>query len=533
MSKLFRSSLITSVATFMSRILGLIRDVFIAGILGAGQSSDVFFFAQRIPNFLRRLFAEGAFSQAFVPVMAEFKAKKDKEGLNDLISHTSGTLGALVFLITILGMLGSHVVTAIFGWGWFEEWLHDGPEGGKFVQASFLLKITTPYLFFITLTAVSGAILNTFEKFLIPAITPCLMNLCMIASCICIAPYTEDPNFALSLGFLAGGVVQFAFQLPFLYRLGCLVKPKISWNHPGVAKIRKLMLPAIFSVSVSQINLIINTIIATNLATGAISYLYYSDRLLEFPIGIFGVAIGTVILPALSRQFAKKDNDGYVKTMDWGIRLVLLLGFPAMMGIIMLREPIVRVLYMRGEFGLDAAGHVGLSVIASVSGLWAIMLVRVLAPGFNARQDTATPVRYGIISMITNICCSLIIVFPLEKYLEIDGGLGYGYLGLALATTVSAVLNATLLLCGLARKNIYHVSRSTVLFIIKLLAGTAIMSVGLSFIREYFAENIEAWASLGLLVSIVYLSVLIVAGALIYFVSLFALGIRPSHLRGV
>ena len=283
----------------------------------------------------------------------------------------------------------------------------------------------------------------------------------------------------------------------------------------------------------SQINLIINTIIATNLATGAISYLYYSDRLLEFPIGIFGVAIGTVILPALSRQYAKKDNDGYVKTMDWGIRLVLLLGFPAMMGIIMLREPIVRVLYMRGEFGLDAAGHVGLSVIASVSGLWAIMLVRVLAPGFNARQDTATPVRYGIISMITNICCSLIIVFPLEKYLEIDGGLGYGYLGLALATTVSAILNATLLLSGLARKNIYRVSRSTVLFIIKLLAGTAVMSVGLSFIRECFAENIEAWASLGLLVSIVYLAVLIAAGALIYFVSLLAFGIRPSHLRGV
>ena len=245
------------------------------------------------------------------------------------------------------------------------------------------------------------------------------------------------------------------------------------------------------------------------------------------------MAIGTVILPALSRQYAKKDNDGYVKTMDWGIRLVLLLGFPAMMGIIMLREPIVRVLYMRGEFGLDAAGHVGLSVIASVSGLWAIMLVRVLAPGFNARQDTATPVRYGIISMITNICCSLIIVFPLEKYLEIDGGLGYGYLGLALATTVSAILNATLLLSGLARKNIYRVSRSTVLFIIKLLAGTAVMSVGLSFIRERFAENIEAWASLGLLVSIVYLAVLIAAGALIYFVSLLAFGIRPSHLRGV
>ncbi len=531
MSKLFRSSIITSLATFMSRILGLIRDVCIANLLGAGQSSDIFLFAQRIPNFLRRLFAEGAFSQAFVPVMSEFKAKKDQEGLKDLISNTSGTLGAVVFIITVIGMLGSSVITAVFGWGWFQEWL-ENPGEGKFTQASFLLKITTPYLFFITLTAVSGAILNTFEKFLIPAITPCLMNLCMIASCFVLKDYFEDPNLALSIGFMTGGVVQFLFQLPFLYKLGCLVIPRFSWNHPGVTKIRKLMIPAIFSVSVSQINLIINTIIATKLTTGAISYLYYSDRLLEFPIGIFGVAIGTVILPALSRQFAKKDLDGYVKTLDWGIRLVLLLGFPAMMGIIMLREPIIRVLYMSGEFGLDAAGHVSLSVIASVSGLWAIMLVRVLAPGFNARQDTATPVRYGIISMVTNIICSLIIVFPIEYWLLVGGNSGYGYLGLALSTTLSSIVNASLLLRGLAKKNIYHISRNTVIFVLKLLAGTIVMSMVLMFLKGCFAADAAEWAGISHISSIVYLVCLVASGAAVYFVTLLLLGIRPSQLKG-
>ena len=304
MSRLFRSSVITAVATFMSRILGLVRDIFTAHLVGAGVSADIFFFANRIPNFLRRLFAEGAFSQAFVPVMSEFKANKTDAETKELVSNITGTLGALVFIITIIGMIGSSVITAIFGWGWFMEWLNGTPEGIKFVRASLLLKITFPYLFFITLTAVSGAILNTYEKFLIPAITPCLMNLSMIACCVWVAPLTDDPNLALAIGVFIGGVVQFIYQLPFLYKLGCLVMPKFKWNHPGVKKVRQLMLPAIFSVSVSQINLIINTVIASFLTTGAISYLYYSDRLLEFPIGVFAVAIGTVILPALSRQHA-------------------------------------------------------------------------------------------------------------------------------------------------------------------------------------------------------------------------------------
>ena len=532
MSRLFRSSVITAVATFMSRILGLVRDIFTAHLVGAGVSADIFFFANRIPNFLRRLFAEGAFSQAFVPVMSEFKANKNDAETKELVSNITGTLGALVFIITIIGMIGSSVITAIFGWGWFMEWLNGTPEGIKFVRASLLLKITFPYLFFITLTAVSGAILNTYEKFLIPAITPCLMNLSMIACCVWVAPLTDDPNLALAIGVFIGGVVQFIYQLPFLYKLGCLVMPKFKWNHPGVKKVRQLMLPAIFSVSVSQINLIINTVIASFLTTGAISYLYYSDRLLEFPIGVFAVAIGTVILPALSRQHAANDQENYAKTMDWGIRLVLLLGFPAMMGMIMLREPIIRVLFMRGEFGIEAANHSALSLIASVSGIWAIMLVRVLVPGFNARQDTKTPVKFGIISMGVNIASNLIIVFPLEKYLIIDGSNGYGYIGLAVSTTISAIVNASLLFWGLNKHGIYRTTRTTWFFILKLIIGTAVMSVVIGFFKNYLASDMSDWAGISLMFSIMWLAVLIAAGALVYFLVLLCLGIRPAHLRG-
>ncbi len=532
MSKLFRSSLITAGATFMSRILGLIRDIFIAQLLGAGQSSDVFFFAQRIPNFLRRLFAEGAFSQAFVPVMAEFRANRSEAETADLISRAAGTLGALVFLVTVAGMIGSGAVTALFGWGWFMDWVSGAPDGAKFLQASFLLKITTPYLFFITLTAVSGAVLNTYDKFLVPAITPCLMNLCMIAACVWLAPRTADPNFALALGFLAGGVVQFLFQLPFLYRLGCLVVPKFGWNHPGVAKIRKLMLPAIFSVSVSQINLIVNTVIASFLVTGSLSYLYYSDRLLEFPIGIFAVAIGTVILPALSRSAAAGDRAGYARTMDWGLRLVLLLGIPAMAGMIALREPIMRVLFMRGEFGVGSAEHAALSLIASVAGLWAIMAVRVLVPGFNARQDTATPVKYGVIAMGVNICTSLVLVYPLEKWPIVGPEGGYGYIALSAATSVSAAVNAFLLLRGLAKKNVYRPGRDTLFFVLKLAAAAAVMFAAVDRLKLAAADGTAAWAETGLGRAALLLALLVAAGAAVYFAVLAALGVRPRHLRG-
>lgn len=527
MARLFRSGIITSAATFMSRILGLVRDIFIANLLGAGLSADVFFFANRIPNFLRRLFAEGAFSQAFVPVMTEFKENRSEEELNDLISKSIGTLGAIVFLVTVIGMIGSSVITALFGWGWFMDYMNDRPNAEKFIQASFLLKITFPYLFFITLTAVSGAILNTYGKFLVPAITPCLLNLSMIFACVCIAPMVADPNTALALGVLIGGVVQFLFQFPFLYKLGKLLLPKFSWNHEGVVKVRKLMIPALFGVSVSQINLLINTMLASFLATGAISYLYYSDRLLEFPIGIFAVAISTVVLPTLSKVHVKGDNEGYAKTMDWAVRMVLTLGIPAMVGMIMLREPIMRVLFLRGAFGVDAAYAASYSLIASVSGLWAIMLTRVLVPGFNAKLDTKTPVKYGMISMVSNMFFNLILVYPMEKLW------GIGYIGLALSTALAAMINVLLLIRGLKSRQIYSITSQTIVFVIKIIISCVVMGVGIYFLKNLCCTSMEMWAETTFIMSTTYLFMLIAVGGLLYGLSMLLCGVRPRHLRGV
>lgn len=525
MSKLFRSGLITSAATFLSRILGLLRDICIANLLGASQSADIFFFANRIPNFFRRLFAEGAFSQAFVPVMTEFKVNKSKEELNELVSKTVGTLSIIVFLVTIIGMLGSSVITAIFGGGWFLDYLNNGPDAQKFVQASFLLKITFPYLFFISLTACAGAILNIYGKFLVPAITPCLLNLCMIFAVLCISKYTSDPNIALAYGMLLGGVVQLLFQLPFLYKVGKLLLPKIGFSHHGVKRIGKLMVPALFGVSVSQVNLLINTVLASFLATGAISYLYYSDRLLEFPIGIFAVAISTVILPSLSNVYVKGDKKEYIETLDWGVRLVLSLGIPAMVGIIVLREPMIRVLFMRGEFGVSDAYHCSLSLIASVSGLWAIMLARVLVQGFTARQDTKSPVRFGVKSMISNVMFNLLIVPPLEYFMP-----GFGYIGLALSTALAAVVNVYLLLRGLSKEGVYSIGKDTVIFITKLIFSAFVMGGSVYITNKYLFGNLQWWANASLMNAICYLSLLIFGGFLCYLLSLFLCRINPLLL---
>lgn len=525
MAKLFRSGLITSTATLMSRILGLVRDICIAHILGASLSADVFFFANRIPNFFRRLFAEGAFSQAFVPVLTEFKENKGEKEVEELISKSFGTLAIVVFLVTLIGVLGSSVITIIFGGGWFIDYLNGEPDGRKFIDASNILKITFPYLFFISLTALSGAILNTYGKFAIPAITPCLLNIAMILAALFLSPFTSDPNYALAWGTLLGGIIQLLFQIPFLYKLGKLTLPKLGFSHEGVRKIGKLMIPAIFGVSVSQINLLINTMLASFLATGAISYLYYSDRLLEFPIGIFAVAISTVILPSLSSVHVKGDNKAFVQTLDWGIKLVLALGIPAMIGMIVLREPILRVLFLRGEFGVDDAFHSSLSMIASLVGLWAIMLTRVLVQGFNAQQDTKTPVKYGVKSMCSNMLFNLILVLPLEYFYP-----SYGYIGLALSTSLAAFVNVFLLLHGLKVHQIYKMSKDTLLFIGKLILSAITMGVIVFFINKYLCGNINDWTALNTFMSIVYLAILILSGAVAYFLTLVVLGVRPLSL---
>lgn len=518
MSKaLLRSGLVVSAMTLVSRVLGLVRDVVIANLLGAGASADVFFFANRIPNFLRRLFAEGAFNQAFIPVMTEYKQTRSFKDTQDLLAAVSGTLGMIVTLVTLVGVMGSGVVTALFGMGWFLEWANDGPEAYKFELASLLLKITFPYLWFISFTAMAGAILNTFGKFAVSSFTPVFLNLAIIAAALWISPRLAEPELGLAIGVFLGGLLQFLFQFPFLWRLRMLVRPRWAWHHPGVVKIRTLMIPALFGVSVSQVNLLFDTVLASFLATGSISYLYYSDRLLEFPLGLFGIAIATVILPALSSRHVEQSKEGFAATMDWGVRMVLLMGFPAMVGLIVLSEPMLRVLFMRGEFGAEEVLAASKSLVAYGVGLQAFMLIKVLAPGYYARQDTKTPVRFGIIAMVANMVFNAMLIFPL------------GYVGLALATAMSGILNASLLAWGLSRRDIYQPSRQTWLFSAKV----ALASAGMAALLWWLSPSLTVWAEWGLLNSSLHLFGYIGAGALCYGILLLVSGVRIKHFKSI
>ena len=514
-SKLLKSGAITASATFMSRILGMFRDIAIASVLGASLSADIYFFANRIPNFFRRLFAEGAFSQAFVPVMSKVKENKEKEELSDLLNKTAGTLGTIVLIVTLAGMILSPVVTAIFGWGWFEAYLNNKEDAQKFIQASYLLKITFPYLLFITLTALTSAVLNVFGKFLIPAITPCVLNIVLISAAFFVAPHFENPNVVLAYAMVVGGILQLCLQIPFILKLKLFIIPKFSWNHDGVKKIRTLMLPAILGISASQINLIVNTALASFLATGAISYLYYSDRLLEFPIGIFAVAISTVILPALSKINITENKEKYVSTLDWGIRLVIFLGIPSMCGLIALREPVLRVIFMRGAFTADHVLLSSASLVASVSGLVAIMMVRVVVQGFAALEDTKTPVKCSLIAIGANIVFNLILVFPLD------------YVGLALSTALAAFVNLSLLIFFLYKKKIYSFSLQTLIFIAKIAISGLIMAVFLRLTSPDFSE----WVNMSTIKAATYLTLYIVAGTVVFLATATVLRIKIKQLK--
>ncbi|KJQ88906.1 MULTISPECIES: murein biosynthesis integral membrane protein MurJ [unclassified Vibrio] len=513
--RLLKSGMIVSAMTLISRVLGLVRDVVVANLMGAGASADVFFFANKIPNFLRRLFAEGAFSQAFVPVLTENHAQGDMDKTRELIARAAGTLGVIVSIVTVLGVLGSGVVTALFGFGWFLDWMHGGPAAEKFELASLMLKITFPYLWFITFVALSGAILNTLGKFAVSSFTPVFLNVMIILAAWFISPQMSQLEIGLAIGVFLGGLVQFLFQIPFLIKAGVMVKPKWGWRDPGVVKIRTLMIPALFGVSVSQINLLFDTFIASFLQTGSISWLYYSDRLLEFPLGLFGIAIATVILPALSRKHVDSQSEGFAHTMDWGVRMVTLLGIPAMLGLMALAKPMLMVLFMRGEFSPQDVHQASLSLLAYASGLLNFMLIKVLAPGYYSRQDTKTPVKYGIIAMVTNMVFNAIFAYF------------YGYVGLAIATALSAFVNMALLYRGLHIAGVYQITKRTVFFIIRLvIAGAAMVAAIL-----WQLEDMSVWLEWSFAHRSGMLGMLIGLGAAVYLAVLFLTGVRLKDLK--
>lgn len=507
MSKqLYKSTAVVSSMTMISRIMGFVRDMLIANLFGVSAATDAFFVAFKIPNFLRRLFAEGAFAHAFVPVMSDYKQSGDQKLFRQFIDRTAGTLTVLLMVITLVGIIAAPLLIVFFAPGFL--W-----EGDQYQLAVSMLRITFPYLLFISLTALAGAILNAHGQFAVSAITPVFLNICMIVAAVWLSPLWSEPIEVLAWSVFAAGVVQLMFQAPALIRLGLLPRLRWGWHDPGVKRILKLMAPAMFGVSVVQVNLLFDTLMASFLPAGSVSWLYYSDRLVEFPLGILGVAVATVILPSLSKHHVAEDTVAFSKALDWGLKLVLLVGLPATLGLVLLAQPLLTTLFQYNEFGANDVEMAGKSLMAFALGLLAFILIKVLAPGFTARQDTKTPVRFGMYSIVSNIVLNMILVYPLA------------HAGVALATTLSAYLNAGLLLMALLKQRIYQPGKHWGAFIFRVVSAGVLMSVFL----QYFVQA-SLWQGWGVSQRGLRLGLVIGLAMLVYLLSLAVSGMKIHHL---
>ena len=513
-SKLLKSGVIVSLMTMLSRVLGLVRDVVFAHSIGAQAGADAFFVAFKVPNFLRRLFAEGAFAQAFVPVLSEYREKGSKAAVQGLIDRICGCLGITLLGITLIVVLGAPAVTLLFAPGFWSD-----PE--KFTLAEQMLRITFPYLLLISLTGFAGAILNSYDQFAPPAFTPVLLNLCLITAAVWVSPLFDPPVIALAWGVLCAGVVQLSFQIPFLYRLKLLPKPKVDFRDEGVKRVLLLMAPAIFGVSVSQINLLLDTVLASFLPTGSISWLYYSDRLVELPLGTIAIAIGTVILPHLSRQYVTENSQLFSRTMDWALRWVLLIGLPSSLALFLLSEQILATLFAYGKTTETDITMASYSLMAYTLGLTAFMLIKVLAPGYFSRQDTKTPVKIGIIAMGLNMVFNLALVIPLHYFWSI------GHVGLALATSLSAWINAGLLLRGLRQRNVYQFEAGWGAYLARLMVANTVMGLCLIGLSTY----LSAWEVQTAGYRIFHTAIYCLAGFTAYLITLILTGFRLHHIR--
>jgi len=491
--------------TLISRILGFVRDLVIARIFGAGLATDAFFVAFKLPNLLRRLFAEGAFSQAFVPILAEYKNRRGEADARLLVDHVAAFLALALFVVTLIGVLAAPAIIYITAPGFAQT-------PGKFNLTVDLLRITFPYIFFISLTAFAGGILNTYSRFSVPAVTPALLNLSFIGFALWGAPHFDPPVTALAWAVLAGGVAQLVFQVPFLARLGLLPRFRLDFKDEGVRRVLRQMGPAVFGVSISQVSLVINVIFASFLVTGSVSWLYYADRLMEFPIGLLGVALGTILLPSLSRYHADSSSRQYSELLDWGLRLTLLLALPAAVALALLAVPLVTTLFHYGAFGVEDVFATRRAVIAYSVGLVALVMVKVLAPGFYARQDIRTPVRIALVTLAVTQALNFILVWPLQ------------HAGLALAIGLGACLNAALLLRGLRSRDIYFPQPGWSVFTFKLALAVYAMAAVLWLIIGPDAS----WFSMGAAARAAKLTWVVLLGAAAYFAALWLLGFRVA-----
>lgn len=492
----------------LSRVLGLIRDQVFAAYFGAGGAQDAFLVAFKIPNFLRRLFAEGAFNQAFIPVLTEYRQAEGDDSVARLVSAVQIYLGAIVGLITILAIAGAPVLAWLFAPGF-----HD--DGTKLVLVSDFLRLTFPYLWFISLTALSTSVLNSYGRFAAPALTPVILNICLISSAIFLTPLFDIPQSGLAAGVLIAGMLQWLFLWPALLKTGVWKPLSSNRQHPGVKKIFVLMLPGMFGVSVSQINLLLDTVLASLLADGSVSWLYYSDRLTELPLGVIGIAIATVLLPRLSSLHVDSDHGRFEKTLAWAIRIVLLIGLPAMVALLILPEVLLTLLFQYDQFTVQDVAKSAQSLAAYAIGLPAFMLIKILAPAFFSRQDTKTPVKIGIRAMVWNMVFNLLLIIPLA------------HAGLALATSLSAWLNALMLARQLKKEDHFPAANLW----LPSITRTSIASIAMAVILLALLQL--SWMQMPgeILGRIGVVASLIVAGAVSYLITLVVAGVRPAELR--
>jgi putative peptidoglycan lipid II flippase len=505
---LLRALATVSGMTLLSRILGFVRDFVIARAFGAGMATDAFFVAFRLPNLLRRMFAEGAFSQAFVPILAEYKNRLGAEATHTLVNRVATLLGLVVAIVAALGALAAPAIIYVSAPGF-------SGDPGKFELTVQLTRITFPYIFFMALVALAGGMLNTWSRFAIPAFTPVLLNLSFIGMALFAAPYFDPPVLALAWAVFIGGALQLALQLRPLRKIGLLPKFDLNLSDPGVRRVMKLMAPALLGVSVSQISLLINTIFASFLQSGSVSWLYYADRLMEFPAGLLGAALGTILLPSLSKLHADDQPEAFSSLLDWGLRLTLLLTLPAALGLALLAVPLVATLFNYGAFSTDDVMQTRSALVAYSVGLTGLILVKVLAPGFYARQDIRTPVKIAMITLAATQVMNLAFIMPLR------------HAGLALAIGLASCLNAGLLYRGLRRRGVYVPQPGWATFGAKLGAALVVMGAVLWF----GAGPQFMWVETGGLARGLRLAAVIVAGAAAYFATLFALGFRPRDFR--
>lgn len=505
---LLRALATVSGMTLLSRILGFVRDFVIARSFGAGLATDAFFVAFRLPNLLRRMFAEGAFSQAFVPILAEYRSRLGPDETNRLVNRVATLLGLTVTAVSALGILAAPLIIYVSAPGFSDE-----PE--KFALTVELTRITFPYILFMSLVALAGGILNTWSRFAIPAFTPVLLNLTFICMALFAAPYFDPPVLALAWAVFIGGILQLVLQLRPLARIGMLPRFDLNLSDPGVRRIAKLMAPALLGVSVSQISLLINTIFASFLENGSVSWLYYADRLMEFPAGLLGVALGTILLPSLAKLHADKSHGEFSSLLDWGLRLTLILTLPAALALALLAVPLVATLFQHGAFTAADVMQTRLALIAYSVGLTGLILVKILAPAFYARQDIRTPVKIAILTLAATQLMNLAFIVPLR------------HSGLALSIGLAALLNAGLLYRGLRTRDVYRPQPGWGVFALRMLAALTLLGLAL-----WFGKGSDIyWTELSALDRILRLSIVVAGGIVVYFATLFALGFRLRDLR--